>query len=79
MREEIDTALATLPTFIVLEEAPDLPMLNKTLDLARDDGLTIYDAAYLELALRQGGAIATKDTDLLAAAQRRGMVYHDAR
>jgi predicted nucleic acid-binding protein len=37
--------------------------------LVRRYRLTAYDAAYLELALRRGLALATFDTDLIAAAQ----------
>lgn len=32
--------------------------------------LTAYDAAYLELALRRGARLATRDTDLIGAARR---------
>ena len=35
--------------------------------------LTIYDAAYLETAIRRGAALATLDTDLRAAAKREGV------
>ena len=36
--------------------------------LARKHGLTIYDAAYLELALRRGAILATFDAQLVKAA-----------
>ena len=35
--------------------------------------LTIYDAAYLELALRVGGRLATRDEGLRAAAAKAGV------
>jgi len=35
-------------------------------------GLTVYDAAYLELALRRGLPLATQDLDLVKAAQLEG-------
>lgn len=35
--------------------------------------LTIYDAAYLELALRRGAAIASRDSALMAAARVAGV------
>ncbi len=35
--------------------------------------LTIYDAAYLELAIRTGGALATRDQALIAAAPKAGI------
>jgi len=41
--------------------------------LARAEGLTVYDAAYLELADRLGATLVSKDTDLLAAARRAGV------
>jgi len=44
-----------------------------TLDLARAERLTSYDASYLELALRLGADLATLDVDLADAARRRGV------
>ena len=44
-----------------------------TLTLSREQGLTPYDAAYLELAIRLGLPLATGDRDLIAAAQRLGV------
>ena len=44
-----------------------------TLRLARDEGLTVYDATYLELALRLGAELATRDKALSAAASRHGL------
>ena len=44
-----------------------------TLALARAQGLTVYDAAYLELAARLGLPLATQDTRLRAAAGRLGV------
>lgn len=41
--------------------------------LAIEHRLTIYDAAYLELAVRLGHGLVTLDTDLLAAARARGV------
>jgi predicted nucleic acid-binding protein len=42
---------------------------SATLDLSRRHSLTLYDAAYLELALRTGARIATSDKRLRRAAQ----------
>lgn len=47
--------------------------LGDTLNLARRHKLSAYDAAYLELALRQGLPLATLDADLAKAAQRVGL------
>ena len=48
------------------ETAEQIPV--RTFGLARKHGLTIYDAAYLELAQRRGAILATFDEQLLAAA-----------
>ena len=42
----------------------------RTLTLARKHGLTVYDAAYLELAQRRGAILATFDQQLLKAAAK---------
>jgi predicted nucleic acid-binding protein len=44
-----------------------------TRTLAREEDLTLYDAAYLELAIRKRATLASCDKDLLAAATRRGI------
>ena len=43
------------------------------LDLARSERLTVYDAAYLELALRLGVPLASKDGKMRKAAARLGL------
>jgi predicted nucleic acid-binding protein len=43
------------------------------LDLARSERLTVYDAAYLELALRLGVPLASKDIKLRKAAEKLGL------
>jgi predicted nucleic acid-binding protein len=43
---------------------------HRTSQLAEDHGLSVYDAAYLELALRRGLPLASRDGSLLAAAKR---------
>ena len=40
---------------------------------ARAEGLTTYDATYLELAIRRGLSLQTKDEALIGAAQRSGV------
>jgi predicted nucleic acid-binding protein len=47
--------------------------LNTVLDLARSEGLSSYDASYLELAMRRGVPLATKDDALARAARRVGV------
>lgn len=44
-----------------------------TLRLAREYRLTVYDAAYLETALRREAALATFDSDLADAARAEGI------
>jgi len=47
--------------------------IGETAALARQYGLTVYDAAYLELALRHGAALATSDAALARAARKAGV------
>jgi predicted nucleic acid-binding protein len=53
------------------ETAEQVPV--RTLALARTYELTIYDAAYLELAQRRGAALATFDAQLFTAAAKEGV------
>lgn len=46
---------------------------HDTLALARAEGLTAYDAAYLELAIRRHLPLVTRDKALAEAARRRGV------
>lgn len=58
---------------IVTDTATDERALREVLALARNEGLTTYDAAYLELSLRLNIPLATKDTLLASAAQNLGV------
>lgn len=60
--------VGTLP-ILVEQEAPER-MLKEILSLARDRGLSTYDASYLDLAMRLGLPIATQDDSLKKAAQK---------
>ena len=56
----------------------DITIVNSTdeatiMTLARRHRLTVYDAAYLELALRERLDLATLDTSLAEAARREGV------
>lgn len=51
------------------QETPDR-MIKEIWALARKHNLSTYDASYLDLAMRKGLPIATKDKKLLAAAKR---------
>lgn len=46
---------------------------RQMMELSRAEALTLYDASYLELALRLGADFATLDKDLIKAARRRGV------
>lgn len=59
--------LALLP--IWLDAETDLHAWGATARLAARHGLTVYDAAYLELARRRDVPLATLDQPLRAAAQ----------
>lgn len=45
------------------------PSSAAVMDLGRKHGLTAYDALYLELALRKGAVLATRDAALIRAAR----------
>ena len=66
--------IALLETLeIVIDEETPSRALGRVLDLAREERLTAYDAAYLELAMRLGIPLASKDGDLCNAAERLGV------
>ena len=47
---------------------------DAVLDLARRHGLTIYDAAYLDLAIRRSASLATLDRRMAVAAKAEGLL-----
>jgi predicted nucleic acid-binding protein len=68
---ELIALLETLE--IVVDEETASRALGRVLDLAREERLTAYGAAYLELAMRLGLPLASKDADLCDAAERLGV------
>ena len=52
---------------------PTLPNVTAIGALAERYGLTAYDAAYLELAVRQNFGVVTQDRDLVRAADAEGL------
>jgi predicted nucleic acid-binding protein len=65
------TDLALLP--IQIDPETDLHVWGATLRLAGKHRLTLYDSAYLELALRRRLPLATLDRQLRAAAEGEGV------
>ncbi|HZK99749.1 MAG TPA: type II toxin-antitoxin system VapC family toxin [Caulobacteraceae bacterium] len=63
--------LARMP--IRLDDETDAHAWGAIRVLSREEDLTPYDAAYLELALRRGLPMASNDVALIAAAGRRGV------
>ena len=57
---------------IAVDESTSARALGDTLQLARRFKLSSYDAAYLELALREGLSLATLDADLHSAMLQTG-------
>jgi predicted nucleic acid-binding protein len=49
------------------------PASGPVLRLARQHGLTVYDALYVELAIRKGAVLATLDRAMAKAAQAEGV------
>lgn len=64
--------LTALP--ITVDDQTSHRAFNEVLALARAHRLTAYDAAYLELASREGLPIATLDNGLRKAARRLGII-----
>ena len=66
-RKFLDT-LQKMP--ITVDSSPVEQLWEQTLDLARKFKISVYDATYLELAIRQNIVLATLDTDLARAARQ---------
>ncbi len=67
----IGNVLRSLPISVDLEGVP--LSFEIILNLARSNGLTSYDATYLELSVRSGLPLATNDSELRNAAVRMGV------
>ena len=72
--------ISTEATMAFLGRLDQLPLVidadcdsTRVMDLARRCGLTVYDAAYLEVAERHGVRLATLDRTLVAAALATGV------
>jgi len=71
-----DGMLDLLDSFAIDMEPPTLSQTRRALLLSDTHGLTAYDAAYLEAALRHGAEIATLDARLTGAALSEGLTVH---
>ncbi len=70
----VDQTLADLARLAIeLDEETGARAWTDTRRLSREEGLTLYDASYLELALRLNGPLASADAALCDAARRRGL------
>lgn len=65
------TGLGALP--IAVDPQTAARAWNDIRELSRAEGLTIYDAAYLELAIRRNAVLASADRALVDAGRRRGL------
>lgn len=73
-REKVTAALnLSLRLPISVQSVTTDTLFNSIVDLARHEGLSVYDAMYLDLAVREGLPLATLDNDLRAAAARMGV------
>ena len=71
---EIRRFFALLDGISVIQDVqPVGRMMSSAIALARDLGLSAYDAAYLELAIREGTSLATLDGGLRTAARKAGV------
>ncbi len=61
---------------VAMDDAPSDAVLLETITLSQRWALSAYDAAYLELALRREGALATLDENLTKAALSEGLTAH---
>jgi predicted nucleic acid-binding protein len=68
--------LSDLP--ILIDDSAHEHALGPVLSTGRDLGLSSYDATYLELAMRLGGAMATGDERLRAACRKSGIPVFEA-
>lgn len=65
-------ALTALP--IVIDNTTSKRAMHSVLFLAQERGLTVYDAAYLELAIREEIPLLTLDKELVIAAHASGVL-----
>ena len=71
---EVYRVMELLSRFPIKIEDVNLDLAFKAIyPISQELGLSIYDASYLELAMRRGLPLATKDTALANSAQKAGV------
>lgn len=79
-QSDVTEALSLLRSLPLIADADTAEKAcGDTMGLARQYGLTIYDAAYLELAMRRGATLATNDRQLEGAARAAGVKLLETR
>jgi predicted nucleic acid-binding protein len=77
---QVDRGLTKLGLLVRVADRNDTQARPEVLlALARAETLSVFDAAYLELAIRERAEVASRDGALLDAAQRRGLAVRDLR
>ncbi|MDP1736245.1 MAG: type II toxin-antitoxin system VapC family toxin [Caulobacter sp.] len=71
-----DAMLDSFDELMIGMEGATPSQTRRLLILSDSHGLTAYDAAYLELALRREADLATLDADLAEAARAEGLTVH---
>ena len=64
-------------TALTIDEAHARDVFGRTSALAEQYGLSVYDAAYLEVAIRRQLPLGTRDRALRSAAERSGIPRFD--
>ncbi len=73
-RPEIRRFVALLNELtVVLDSPPVADTMSNLLPLAREYGLSTYDASYLDVAMRHGAPLATLDSNLQKAGRKAGI------
>jgi predicted nucleic acid-binding protein len=75
----LDAHLPALESLLTLAPPLGTTDLAGAVALAREERLGLYDALYVQLATARGATLASRDSVLLEAAQRRGAAVEDLR
>lgn len=76
---EFSAVIAALTTAVETPGGADFDRLDVVADTALVRQLSLFDAAYLQLALDEGAALASRDQTLLDTAASLGVAVHDLR